>query len=971
MFTNSGMVQFKDVFLGAGIRDYDRAVNSQKCIRVSGKHNDLEEVGRDTYHQTFFEMLGNWSFNGSYGKEEAIRWAWDLLTNEWGVDSARLHSTVFGGDEQLGIASDKEAFELWESVTDISPEHVHYFGIKDNFWQMGDTGPCGPCSEIHIDLTSDLSGGRLVNRNDPRVMEIWNLVFMQYERDDQGTLTLLPQQHVDTGMGFERIVAVQQGKASNYDTDVFRPVIEAIENGAGIKYHGSLDNYEDIAIRVIADHLRFLVFVLSDGGVPGNKDRGAVIRRILRRAVRFGYQYLNLKQPFLHLLSDTVVREMGEFYPELHANPDAVAATIHDEESEFYRTIKRGMSLFQRVADEASDPGGIIQGSDVFLLHTTHGFPPDLVRQMADERGLGVDLEDYERRIKEHEEISRGQADADESLAIIGDLPSSEDGSKWEAAFSSAEILGWVQDGRFHDDGVIQEGTECALVLSTTCFYSRAGGQVGDTGHITTSKGAFQVQDTMKIGETVLHEGVVENGEIIVGTNATLSVSENRENTKRNHSSTHILNRSLADVLGDHIRQRGSKVTPVGFTFDFPNEQPLSTSDRKRVEELVNSRIRQNVPVRTRVLPIEEAKQIEGVRAEFGEKYGSHVRVVDIADYSHEFCGGTHVERTGDIGLFKIVREESVSTGIRRVTCVTGSAALLEFQRQESLVEECCKSLRCAAVELPERVARLQASKANPATDEGAAPAKEETERLVANAQIVGKATIVLGEVTHLPTKQARARLDEIKRQIGSGIVALGSRIQGRASLRIAVTKDLVKQGIQADSLALVAGKILGSGGGSPALAEAGGKQVNGLPSALKQIECEAVTALESLSQVNDRSSNPIRSLEMITYDDFEKVDIRVGRIVEVEDFPKARKPAYRVQVDFGAEIGLRKSSVQAKNYDREELKGMQILGVVNFPPKNIAGFMSEVLILGVPGKNHQLSLLTPSREANIGGKAY
>ncbi|HXG11377.1 MAG TPA: alanine--tRNA ligase [Gemmataceae bacterium] len=629
MFTNAGMNQFKDVFLGTGTRPYRRAVNSQKCIRVSGKHNDLEEVGRDTYHHTFFEMLGNWSF-GDYYKAEAIAWAWDLLTNVWGIDPSRLHATVFGGDKEYGLEPDDEAARLWTEVTAIDPAHVHRFGKKDNFWEMGETGPCGPCSEIHIDRTPDQSGGQLVNKGDPRVMEIWNLVFIQYNRDATGRLTPLPAKHVDTGMGFERIVAVLQGKESNYDTDVFRPLLDAIGRLTGKKYGGRLDDLTDIAFRVIADHLRMVTFAITDGAKPSNKGRGYVVRSVLRRAVRFAWQCFEQRAPFLYQLVPVLVDHMGDAFPELKKDPGRVAEEIRSEETAFLRTIAKGIVLYRKAVQRAREGNGVISGPDVFDLYTTYGFPPDLTRQMAREDGLRLDEHGFEDLMRRHEETSRQEVAQQIALNVSGGLPETDDRPKWFGSTCDAKVLGWIADNQFVPSGTLTEGQRAGLLLDRTCFYAEAGGQVGDRGTITTPTGTFEVAQTVKLGNAVAHLGEVAAGRVEVGQTAQLQVSPEREFTRKNHTATHLLHWALRQVLGEHVEQRGSKVKPDEFTFDFSHTGPLSAAEKAEIERLVNEKIYQDLPVTWRELPLEEARRLPGVRAFFGDKYGDVVRVVEI-----------------------------------------------------------------------------------------------------------------------------------------------------------------------------------------------------------------------------------------------------------------------------------------------------------------------------------------------------
>ncbi len=629
LFTNAGMNQFKDVFLGTGTRPYRRAVDSQKCIRAGGKHNDLEDVGRDTYHHTFFEMLGNWSF-GDYFKKEAIAWAWELLTKVWKLDKSRLHATVFEGDTEQGLARDDEAAEFWRTQTDIDPKNIHYGSKKDNFWMMGDTGPCGPCSEVHIDRTPDRSGGTLVNKGDARVMEIWNLVFIQFNRDDKGVLHPLPAKHVDTGMGFERVTAVLQNKESNYDTDVFTPIMNAIGDVVKKKYGGRLEDINDVAFRVIADHLRMLTFSITDGALPGNKGRGAVLRSVLRRAFRFGYQQFDQREPFIWKLVPALVEHMGGAYPELTVSPARVQDIIKGEEADFLRTIERGLALFESAAKEASQNGRTIGGSAVFDLHTTYGFPPDLTRQMAQERDLSVDMPRYEELMREHEEKSRGKkAEAQVALNVSGGLPTTDDRPKWSGPTCHGTILGWIADNSFHKAGRLPE-TEVGVILDRTSFYAEQGGQVGDQGTIHTPTGVFEVTQTVKVGNATVHVGSVTAGRVEVGQEAHAAVSGEREFTRKNHTATHLLHWALHRVLGEHVEQRGSKVKPDEFTFDFSHTGPMTDAEKAQVEQLVNEKVYADLPVTWRELSQAQAKALPGVKAFFGDKYGDVVRVVEV-----------------------------------------------------------------------------------------------------------------------------------------------------------------------------------------------------------------------------------------------------------------------------------------------------------------------------------------------------
>ena len=829
LFTNAGMNQFKDVFLGTGTRPYRRAVDSQKCIRVSGKHNDLEEVGRDTYHHTFFEMLGNWSF-GDYYKAEAIQWAWGLLTKLWGIDKSRLHATVFGGDEKDRVEADEEAFQLWTKVTDIDPSHVHRFGKKDNFWMMGETGPCGPCSEIHIDRTPDKSGGGLVNAGDARVMEIWNLVFIQYNRNDAGKLTLLPAKHVDTGMGFERLTAILQGKESNYDTDVFSPIMDVIGELTGKKYGGKLDDLTDIAFRVIADHLRMLTFAISDGALPSNKGRGSVMRSVLRRAVRFGWQRFDQREPFIYKLVPTLVEHMGAAFPELKINPRRVSAVIREEESDFLRTIERGLSLFEAAARRATTNGEKISGQDGFDLYTTYGFPFDLTRQMASERGLDIDEDSYKQLMEKHKAISSSDTLKGIDSAHIGVTNvTTEDRSKWLTGEMQAMYSGEVPFGP----------EEIGIMLDATCFYAEAGGQVGDRGLIQSADAEFQVRDTVKKGNLILHLGQYARGRIGPGDRVNLQVSPEREFTRKNHTATHLLHWALQKVLGDHVEQRGSKVKPDEFTFDFSHTGPMTESEKAEVERLVNEKIYQDLPVQSRELPIAEAKKLPGVRAFFGDKYGDIVRVVEIGDgFSREFCGGTHLDHTGQAGFFKIVGEEAVGKGVRRLTCVTAREAVATVQKHESILSDLANRFHCKPEDLPSRVESLQdeIKKLQQQAKRGAASDLQAVaDKLLAGAEVVGGTKIIVGEMPTGPDESMRQQVDRLRQKAGSAVVVIGWSEDSKVQLIAAVTDDLVKKGGHAGKLVGQVAKVVGGGGGGkPTMAQAGGKEPAKLQQALQ-----------------------------------------------------------------------------------------------------------------------------------------
>ncbi len=849
LFANAGMNQFKPIFLGVEKRAYTRAVNTQKCIRAGGKHNDLDDVGKDTYHHTFFEMLGNWSF-GDYFKREAIEWAWELLTGVWGLDKSRLHATVFMGDPAEGLDADREAAELWKSVTDIDPEHVHLGNKKDNFWEMGNTGPCGPCSEIHYDRTPDKSGGRLVNAGDSRVIEVWNLVFIQFNRGTDGRLNPLPAKHVDTGMGFERICAVLQGKESNYDTDVFGPLMTAIADLSKARYGGVLDNPTDIAFRVIADHARTATFAITDGAAPSNKKRGAVLRSVIRRAVRFGYQVLKLQEPFLHRLVPVIVEQMGDAFPELRRNPDQVAQTIKAEEGDFLATVERGLHVFDEAAQRASS-GKVISGTDAFNLHATLGFPADLTRQLAQERGLSVDTPEYERLWAEHVAISGAGRKQHAQVAVdLSGFGPTDDSAKYEGFAVDGRIIGYVTGHEALRRGELKEDDEAALLVDRTAFYAEQGGQVGDIGVIETATGVFDVTATERKGDHVLHWGAVRNGTVSAGQSAVIRVDGQRADTMRNHTTTHLLNWSLKKVLGDHIEQKGSLVDPERLRFDFSHPRALTAEETAQVERLVNEKIYSDLPVSATVLPLSEAKSIPGVRAVFGEKYPDPVRVIAIGtedpvrhagpEMSIEFCGGTHLSRTSQAGFFKIVGEEAVSKGVRRVTAVTGRMAVEHIQRMDQSLRMISQLLSASVDDAPKRIASLQeeiktlkkklAAGAGAKSDPLAVAGK-----LLESAPGVGSGRLIVGEIPGATDEQLRTAMDWLKKKAGSYAILLGSAEDEKVTFVAAVSDDVIAKGLKAGDWVRETAKIAGGGGGGrPNMAQAGGKDPSKLGEALE-----------------------------------------------------------------------------------------------------------------------------------------
>ncbi len=857
LFTNAGMNQFKDVFLGTGTRPYKRAVDSQKCIRAGGKHNDLEDVGRDTYHHTFFEMLGNWSF-GDYFKKEAIAWAWELLTKVWKLDKSRLHATVFEGDPEAGLARDDEAAEFWRTQTDIDPSHIHLGSKKDNFWMMGDTGPCGPCSEIHYDRTPDKSGGKLVNKGDARVIEIWNLVFIQFNRDESGKLHPLPAKHVDTGMGFERITAVLQGKESNYDTDVFTPLFKGIEHVTKAPpYTGKLNDMRDIAYRVIADHIRALTFAIADGATPSYLGRGYVLRRILRRAERYGRQYLGTDHEFLCELVPYVIETMSKAYPELKDLPAGVFNIIEAEEHAFLRTLDRGIRLFQDSAARShSKSSFVISGEDAFALHDTHGIYIDITQQMAQEVGMTVDLAGFQECMRRAKELSRAGQKRFTVNIIEGRIPTTDDTPKYHLQTEEAMIVGWIEDNVLHQQGRLKPGRQVALLLDRTSFYAEQGGQIGDQGKIWNDFGTFKVVDTQKLGESVLHIGSLdeESEGFEIAQEVSLSVNRvRRADIMRNHTATHLLNLALWQALEEEVVQKGSLVDSEKTRFDFSHDTALTAQEIALIEEKVNQSILANEPVYYKILPLSQAKAIDGVRAVFGEKYPETVRVVLIGtdkpdevrvhhdappQYSAEFCGGTHVSKTGEIGLFKIISEEAVGKGVRRITAITGRKSLETFQHLNAVTNDLTGRFRCKPEELPARIESMQEEikKLQQQLKKGAATDLQSVaDKLLAEAPELEGSRIIVGEMPAGPEEQLRQQVDRLRQKAPSSVVVLGWADDGKVGLLAAVTEDLIKKGLHAGKLIGQVAKVVGGGGGGkPTMAQAGGKDPGKLGEALE-----------------------------------------------------------------------------------------------------------------------------------------
>jgi alanyl-tRNA synthetase len=842
MFANAGMNQFKDVFLGTGSRPFKRAANTQKCIRAGGKHNDLDDVGKDTYHHTFFEMLGNWSF-GDYFKKEAITWAWELLTEVWKLDPTRLHVTVFEGDPDNGIPRDDEAASFWHILAGVPKERIHYGNKKDNFWEMGETGPCGPCTEVHIDRTPGKTGGHLVNAGSADVIEIWNLVFIQYNRNADKTLTPLPAQHVDTGMGFERVVSVIQGKGSNYDTDVFAPILDAIGKRTKRTYGGKLDDVFDIGFRVIADHLRMASFAICDGAMPGTKKGEAVLRSVIRRAVRFGYQYFDLREPFVFALVPTLVAQMGAAFPELKASASKVEKILREEEAEFFKTIQRGLVHFGQAAKAAT--GGQIAGKAAFTLHSTYGFPIDLTEQMAQEKRLTIDRPGFDKAQEDHTRISGEGRQKFVITAVRGEIPKTDDSPKFGPLIGQGTVLGWVRDSVAVREGSLGEEDEVGLLLDRTNFYAEQGGQVGDSGTVRTPTGTFEVDDTHKLGDAILHLGRVTSGTVEVGQPASLEVGGERTDTMRNHTATHLLNWALREVLGDHIDQKGSLVDADKTRFDFTHDRALSPDEVSRIERLVNEKIHADLPVSATVMPLGEAKKLPGLRAVFGEKYPDPVRVVligadstEMASMSDsiEFCGGTHLSRTSQAGSFGIVSQEGVAKGVRRITAVTGRGAVEAVQKLAGVVAGLTGALGCKPDEVLARVAALQDEvKALRAQLKKGATGDLNSagDALFASAKAVNGAKVIVGEVPPAGVEQIRTQLDRLRQKAGTSVVLVGWADEGKVGFMSAVTDDLTAK-VQAGKLVGEVAKVCGGkGGGRPDMAQAGGSDPAKLAEAL------------------------------------------------------------------------------------------------------------------------------------------
>ncbi len=830
LFANAGMNQFKDVFTGREKRDYVRAVTSQKCLRVSGKHNDLEEVGRTPRHHTFFEMLGNFSF-GDYFKADAVAFAWELVTKVYGIAEDRLWVTVFEGS--AAAPPDEEAEELWRQRAGVRAERILRLGEKDNFWRMGDTGPCGPCSEIHFDLGEDLtsvSGESNPATDSRRFVEIWNLVFMQFEQQGDGRLVPLPRPSIDTGMGLERITAVLQGKRSNYDTDLFQPILQAVAQRAGAAY--GEDAAADFSMRVIADHARALCFLVADGIVPSNDNRGYVVRRVLRRAIRHGRK-LGLTEPFLHHVTPAVLATLGDVYPELIASREAIAAVGRREEERFGETLAVGLEHTERVIGELGGKTLILPGEEVFRLYDTFGVPMELIQDIAQERGIEVDMEGFASAMEQQRTRARASWKGGKAARAQGNVPDAATTFLGYDALAAEGLRVLALD----PPEPAREGAEVTVYLDRTPFYAESGGQVGDTGLLTGEDVRLRVLDTFRAGAAIGHRARVEAG--AVDPRATLSGevdAARRRAVMRNHTATHLLHAALREVVGTHVKQAGSLVAADRLRFDFSHFAGMSERALSDVESLVNAKVLEDLPVETDVREIEDALR-SGAMALFGEKYGERVRVVRIGDFSLELCGGTHVGRSGEIGLVKLTGERGVAAGTRRVEAISGEQSLHRFREEDALVRAVTGLAGSSRDELVAELARRldQVKALQREVEQLRRQGREQSmAEGVEEAENVEGIRFFARRVDGVGKDEARALADSLRRKLGSGVVVLGRAEEGKASILVAVTEDLTDRLPAGDLVRELAAIIGGGGGGRKDMAEAGGKDPARLDEALR-----------------------------------------------------------------------------------------------------------------------------------------
>ncbi len=821
LFTNAGMVQFKECFLGADKRSYKRATSSQRCVRAGGKHNDLENVGYTARHHTFFEMLGNFSF-GDYFKREAIQFAWEFLTKEMGLPAEKLWVTVHH--------SDKESEAIWFNEMGIDQTRFSRLDDKDNFWAMGDTGPCGPCSEIFYDHGETVAGGPpgSPEEDGDRYIEIWNLVFMQYNRDKYGTMNDLPRPSVDTGMGLERIAAVMQHVHNNYEIDLFARLIQFIAKQLGVT------DQTNQSLRVIADHIRACSFLILDGVIPGNEGRGYVLRRIIRRAVRHGSK-LGAQEPFFHKFVEGLVQEMGEAYPELKLNKETIVRTLLTEEQQFQRTLTNGMKILQSHIEDMQ--GSVINGEVVFKLKDTYGFPDDLTADIAREKGLTIDKEGFEVLLKQQKErgVEAGNFDVDYNDSITVDCTTEFTGYLDE--HTTANVVEIIVEGGKVD--AVTCGVEATIILDKTPFYAESGGQVGDKGLISNAELSFEVLDTIKLNDAFLHKGVVRKGTIKKGVqvNACINV-EDREETASNHSATHLLHASLRKILGEHVQQKGSLVDSQRLRFDFAHPVLVSDEEISKIEQLVNLEIRKNHQVETTVSSIDDARK-SGAMMLFGEKYGESVRVLKMSDFSVELCGGTHVARTGDIGLFKIVSEQGIASGVRRIEAITGASAVEYSQKQGWLINQIASSLKTDRLSLSEKVEQLLVKSRQQDREIEKLKNKLSSSQgsdLLSKVIKVGEVNLLAVKVSPTDVKGLRGLNDQIKNKLGSGIIVLATELEGKLSLITSVTKDLIPRYHAGNLMKELAIRLDGRGGGRPDMAQGGGNNIAELKNTLQWV---------------------------------------------------------------------------------------------------------------------------------------
>ena len=824
LFTNAGMVQFKDVFLGDEKRDRPRATSSQRCVRAGGKHNDLENVGYTARHHTFFEMLGNFSF-GDYFKREAIQFAWEFLTEELGLPAGRLWVTVYQDDD--------EAADIWLNEMKVDSERFSRLGKKDNFWAMGDTGPCGPCSEIFYDHGPDVAGGPpgSPDEDGDRYIEIWNLVFMQFERKADGRMTPLPKPSVDTGAGLERVAAVLQHVHSNYEIDLFAELISDIAQITGTA------DLQNNSLRVIADHIRSCAFLIVDGVTPSNEGRGYVLRRIIRRAVRHGYR-LGVKEVFFYKIVASLARVMGEAYPELLERQAYVEKTLNEEEQQFARTLENGMTILEKAIGELS--GSVIAGETVFKLYDTYGFPVDLTADIAREHNLTLDMPGFEAAM----EIQRDQARAASNFSAVEklDLDGLEKTvfSGYSSLQSEAQIVGIFSPANEKLD-IVPANSEVLIALDITPFYAESGGQIGDAGLLESDEARFEVSDTQKQSDIFIHRGRLTSGKLKIGDSVRALVAGNdRAAITLNHSATHLMNAALRSVLGDHVLQKGSLVEADRLRFDFSHGAPVSAEEIRRIEEQVNVEILANSEVSKEVMPIEAARS-KGALALFGEKYGEEVRVVSMGgDYSVEFCGGCHVDRTGDIGLFKIVSESGISAGVRRIEAVTGHGALALIEREQDVLREASSLLKTGSEGLLDKLSGLLSQ--NKALEKQLAQLKAQMaasagDDLGSRAVELAGIKVLVANLEGFNPKSLRDTVDQLRNKLGASVIVLANAEEGKVNLVAGVSKALTDRIKAGELVNMVAEQVGGKGGGRPDMAMAGGSQPENLSVALESVQ--------------------------------------------------------------------------------------------------------------------------------------